>query len=488
MTSKIMCKSSYSAFRVVTGGLGILCILSIASAQATTAQCNDFGSNFQISKDQVAALNITSQAAEAIAVAINFERSNWAYGAVATDSFFEVPPDSANKAAGTLLKVQEFANISLYTLPANTALSRILFQSENINGTLVPASAYVLWPYSPRTLDDGYQVVAWSHGNDGATGECAPSHYQNLLFQYAVPFTLALQGYVVVAPDYQGFGVTKDASGNPIAYTQFNSPSHANDIFYSVEAAQSAFKELSKKFVVMGHSEGGASAWAAAERQAKKPVDGHLGTIAASPLTNFLLIAEEAVALGFGSAVAELGVGLTAGLTSIFPSFNISEFLTEAGETAYNFMKEIQGCSAVGTLLLSRSGLLHDNFTSSFYLQAYQGLVKTGGKKISGPLLVLQGTADMAVPEVLTDIAVNETCTAFPKSQLQYITFQNVTHEPVMFASQRTWLNWIEDRFNGVPVPSGCTTNGVSSARPYESYNTEDNWYIELATSGYELN
>jgi pimeloyl-ACP methyl ester carboxylesterase len=480
-----MGKNLFSALRVGTGILSILSILSTTSAQALTAQCNDFGSNFQFSPDKVAAIGIPEKLAEAISVALNFERSNWAYGAVATDSFFEVPPGSANKPAGSLLKVQEFANVSLYTLPANTALSRILFQSETVNGTLVPASAFVLWPYQPRKLDDGYPVVAWSHGNDGAFGECAPSHYRNLLFQFQAPFTLALQGYVVVAPDYQGLGVTKDESGNPIAYTQFNSPGHANDIFYSVEAAQSAFSELSKKFVVIGQSEGGGSAWAAAERQANKPVDGYLGTIAASPLTNFLGIAEV-----FGSAADSLAITLAAGLLSIFPTFNISDFFTATGELAYGLMSELQGCGAVGDLVFALPNLLQPNYTSSFYVQAYQEIAKTGGKEISGPMLVLQGSADLDVPQLFTDRAVNETCTAFPASQLQYLTFQNVTHEPIMFASQRIWLDWIEDRFEGKPALNACTTNGELhvSARPYESYNSEVNWFIELAMSGYETN
>ena len=55
-----------------------------------------------------------------------------------------------------------------------------------------------------------------------------------------------------------------------------------------MEAAGKAFANLSSQFVVMGHSQGGGAAWAVAERQALQPVNGHLGTIAICPLTNFL--------------------------------------------------------------------------------------------------------------------------------------------------------------------------------------------------------
>lgn len=111
---------------------------------------------------------IPSLNASDVQAALAFERSTWANGSVDDESFYRVPSNSSHLPAGTLLKLQLYTNTSLYTLPPQTALSRILYQTKNLNGSLVPASAYILWPYSPRTQPDGsYPVIAWGHGTTG---------------------------------------------------------------------------------------------------------------------------------------------------------------------------------------------------------------------------------------------------------------------------------------------------------------------------------
>ena len=268
--------------------LTILCTLlwsAIGHAQEPlTAKCNDFNSSVTIPSRP----RVNSSLASDVTVALNFERSNWATGSVTEDLFYRVPSNASNATAGSLLKLQASTNSSLFTIPPTTALSRFLFQTIDFNGSAQPASAYVLWPYTPRRLADGtFPVVAFAHGTSGGFGEGAPSHIRNLWYHFIAPFILALQGYVVVAADYLGLGVTKDYTGKPISHPYLASTSHANDLFYAVQAAQAAqaaFPKLSKNFVVFGHSQGGVAAWGAAQRQAVIPVQGYLGSIAASPV------------------------------------------------------------------------------------------------------------------------------------------------------------------------------------------------------------
>ena len=198
-----------------------------------------------------------------------------------TDPFYLPPSNSTDLPAGSLLRAED-VDTRLYTLPPNTALSRILYITENLNGTKIPASAYVLWPYLPQ-LDgqDKYRLVAWADSASGFLAECAPSHVRNLWNQYAGPYTLALSGYVVVAPDYAGLGVSQTYNGTAIPNQSLATPAQANDLIYAVEAAQHAYNELSSSFVVVGLSEGGGAAWATAQRQAQKPTSGYLGAIAA---------------------------------------------------------------------------------------------------------------------------------------------------------------------------------------------------------------
>ena len=187
----------------------LLTLLSCSRVMAqlvASPQNNTWNSTFALSEEQITSANFSIDAAEGLNVAIRFERTNWAGGSASDDPFYTPPINTSNMPCGTLLSVEQYTNTSLYTLPANTAMSRIVFMSETANGTAVPASAYVLWPWMPRQdpKTGKLAVVGWGHGTSGCFGECAPSHIRNLWYQYSAPYILALQGYVVVAPDYAG--------------------------------------------------------------------------------------------------------------------------------------------------------------------------------------------------------------------------------------------------------------------------------------------
>lgn len=419
---------------------------------------------------QAVEAGISIEKAKAIANALESERSTWATGSVESDEFYSHVPRS-RAPAGTLLKVQVNVNTSAYSIPPNTALSRIIFVSESLNGSLIPTSAFVLWPYAPRSQKDGYAVVGWAHGLNGVFGDCAPSHLQSLLYQFASPFALALQGYVVVAPDYAGLGVDKDGEGKSIKNVPGAATSHANDLFYSVQAAQTAFKELSHQFVLFGHSEGGGVVWQAAVRQSTRPVKGYLGAIAASPITpDDILIPEATDVAG--------AVLLAYSLSTIYPDFTPADFLTPAGVKRLNFLAQIQGCNSVFQEVFEPT-LIRPDWRESIYAAQFLALISQAGLPVAGPFLILEGEADLITRQVGQEKAINKTCSLHPDSRLEYRTFANVTHVPLVFASQGVWLDWIKDRFAGVETPSGCRRSRVESARPYYEYQKELNWLLQ---------
>lgn len=193
-------------FKTVVATTLLGCVPRVIS-QAISSQSDTWNSTFSLSQAQIVSAGLDNTTAQNINVATRFERTNWAGSSVLNDPFYNPPVNSSHLPPGSLLSVEYNTNTSLYTLPPTVALSRILFQSETINGSSVPASAYVLWPYIPRE-DPGcpgkLAVVGWGHGTSGCVGECAPSHIRNLWYQYTAPYELALQSYVVVAPDYVG--------------------------------------------------------------------------------------------------------------------------------------------------------------------------------------------------------------------------------------------------------------------------------------------
>ena len=377
--------------------------------------------------------------------AIAFEKANFVNGSVIDDSFYDTPNDATDAPPGKLLKVENHVDTSKYLIPPGTALSRIVYQSENLNGHAVPVSALIIWPYTTSPLPDGHPVVAWAHGTSGGSPDCAPSHMKNIWQHFLAPYQLALQGYVVVATDYAGLGVGKDYTGKPIVHEYLSFPSHANDIIYSVGAAQQAFAELSKSFVVIGQSQGGGAAWACSQRQAIKPVDGYRGAVAVSPPTKVLDESGE-----FGPL---LGIGICPTVAATDPNFEMATVLSQAGLQYWDTVGKIGADMATAAALYLgtvQTGveLLKPHWKNNEHLQRFQERTHNGGKAIGGPLLVIHGESDTRVAGTVVSKAVEETVRLHPSSQLTYLTLPEVTHAPALPAAQRIWIQWIASRFD----------------------------------------
>ena len=406
--------------------------------------------------------------------ALEFESSNWAEGSVSENPFYKVPEGTADAPPGTTLRIERDVDISKYLLPSGTAMSRMIYQSEDLSGHRVPASAFVLWPYLPRSQADGYSVVAWAHGTSSITANGAPSNHKNLWQHFLCPYPLALQGYVVVAPDYAGLGVNESSAGEPIVHQYMACPSHANDLIHAVKAAQESFPELSHEFVVIGHSQGGGTAWATAQRQAKDTVSGYLGAIAISPVTSILDQPEPFLSL--------LATAICPGLASAVPEFKLADILTEEGQKRLTKMMDSGAGIASAIAILMGASLLEPKWAENRHVKEYLALISNGSKAFAGPLLVIHGEADETLRVDATTLAVKRTAELFPSAQLEYVVLPDVTHAPALQASQRLWMDWIADRFAGREVKPHYQQTTVTRPRPAESYQVAQGWFLEPAT------
>jgi dienelactone hydrolase len=196
--------------------------------------------------------------------------------ATATSPFYSTPANfSVAGPAGELLKLNLVNNSTIsakYQLPAGSTLWRIMYTSTDLKNQTVPASGYVLAPYTPTG-----KTVVWTHGTSGITRDCAPSNDPGLQYSWSGPFLLASLGYTVVAPDYAGEGT--DTVFNYLAGT-----SHAHDASFALKAARAALPQLAiTEWAVVGHSEGGITAWATNERESVFPTGGFLGAVSLAP-------------------------------------------------------------------------------------------------------------------------------------------------------------------------------------------------------------
>ncbi|KAL8787062.1 MAG: hypothetical protein Q9213_002404 [Squamulea squamosa] len=411
----------------------------------------------------------------AVQEALRYEKTNWANGSVFDQPFYQLPAKSADDLAGTPLKFEHETDTSKYFLPPATSMTRFLYQSKNLQGLPVPASAAILWPYSIKVhVDNKYPVVAWAHGTSSIFAENAPSNHKSLWQHFLAPYQLVSAGYVVVMPDYAGIGLPRTGAGKKIVHQYLACPAHADDVVYAVQAAQCAFEEMSKAWVVIGHSQGGGAAWAVAQRQASIPVDGYLGAVAVSPFTTLQGLEEQfypvialAMALGWADCDVEA---------------KLSDLVTEKGQQILAMIEKLGAGVAASFPLLMDNDLLQPHWQMNRAFRRYLEKIENGGKKMSGPLLVIHGeTDDKLNVEVIAD-AVKRTAEEWPGSQLEFVRCPEISHVPALQASQRLWMDWIADRFAGREVKQGVKTTTLKSARPIRSYQKEQNWYVEAAT------
>ncbi|PVH91171.1 alpha/beta-hydrolase [Periconia macrospinosa] len=425
------------------------------------------------------------QLPDAVLPALAFERSTWVAGSVFEDPFYKVNSEWAEADPGTLFRVEDM-NPTLYTIPPTTAISRILYQSRSLGGKKVPASGYVLFPYSPRKVEGGgVPIVIWGHGTSGIHPESAPSHLRDLWQNAQGPTPLVEQGYVVIAPDYAGLGVSRNASGGNITHEYLASPAHANDMENALKAARSAFTFLGRKFVTVGQSQGGGAVWSFAENMHSNPIEGYLGGVALAPVTRLLDLPSENNPIKPLLAAATLP-----SIASLYSDFNISSVLTPEGLQRFNLELKTGGNVATTiALLLTMAGfqILKDGWEQNEFVQRYQAATSAGGKPIKGPLLVQQGDADINIYVQTTTAAVDKTASASPKESITYLVYSNITHAPINWASQQRTLNWIAERFNGQAAPSGLAKEQISSLRPWSKYLADQNFYSVPATEFYHV-
>lgn len=443
--------------------------------------------SFIIAKANSMSESLLSEFPQGVSDAIQYERSLWAHSAEEDAAFYSVSGiDMASAQPGTPIKVQEDANVPQnYTLPPNTAVSRFIYVSESLSGERRPVSGYVLWPYMPRLdANGGNQVVAWAHGTSGTTVSTAPSKFKNLWNHFIAPYQLVLQGYVVVATDYAGLGVGKDQNNHSIAHDFFASSSVATDVVYSVQAAKKAFPQLSESFVVLGHSQGGGATWGVAQKHAVSKIPGYLGAIAISPATSVLDNPEP-----FGSLIAAT---MAPGIAALYPEFDYNDFFTPDGLELFQKIVKLDCASSttIPILLTLAGNLLKPDWTSNEWLLKYDNLTANGGRKISGPLLVIQGDNDPMVNYNNTVKKLGAALDLSPTSHVQLFRLPGTSHTPAVTGSQRIWMDWIADRFAGVQLQSfdknASFTSVVTPARNLSSYVPELNWFVGPATEPYQ--
>ncbi|MEV4350403.1 alpha/beta fold hydrolase [Actinoplanes sp. NPDC049596] len=325
---------------------------------------------------------------------------------------------------------------SAATLPGALAKAAtgkyVKYVTTDVRGRRIQATGLVMTPRAKRTGD----VVVWAHGTTGLADRCAPSTHPDVFWPEARAAVAELlsRGWTVAAPDYPGLGT-------PQQHPYLIGGSEGRSIIDSVRAARRLNPALGPRYAIAGHSQGGQGALFA--NQLAPAYDGDLqlrGTASIAPVSNVDLLAPQIPGTP-GQGYLVMGVY---GLNAVEPSFRPADVLAaparqRAGVLESGCLTEILAAYAP----LTAAQLLNGGQLPAAWVTKLAQYDNPGRSAPSASVLIVQGTADEAVPAAVTDILVDQLDDYRP---VRYDKLPGQTHDGAVFASTETVADWIADR------------------------------------------
>lgn len=356
----------------------------------------------------------------------------------------------------------------------NAASVKVMtYNMVNVQGKTAKTTAMVMFPKITQP-QDGYRVVVWEHGTVGIGDSCAPSNNALSPRFRVLAETLLAAGYVVIAPDYEGLGT-------PGIHPYLNLASEAKSAIAAVKAAKDHYgSQLNGEWMSIGQSQGGHASLGTAELSntdanykgavAGAPASslGYIISVVAPQAIQNVLKQEQAGVIPVGTAVeiyAELlsyAAYTTVGITAYDPKFNYREIFQERSRKVAEFA---EGTTGENGLCLSD---LHDKFAADIRdflaknagknVLEYPGLAgnfqenptvkkflvdnQPATKKINTPVMIIQGTADMAVPYPVTN-ALQEGLKALG-TKVTFLPVENASHTQAIICRNAQAYNFIQ--------------------------------------------
>lgn len=444
-----------------------LFINAILAPVATSTQV----ANFNVSPSVAAEYGCNGTCYKAFSAGIAEDFAE--FGALYNESFYETAKNFSCSAPGDLLKYQPINPQTIAgSVPKGITAYRIQYTSVDLFNNIVPVTGFIAFPYANRTNGHLYRTVAWAHGTSGVFRGCSPSAMPDL-YEYDSWSYLIERGYVVIATDYAGLG------NNHTSHPYSALAAHANDVFYSVAAARKLFgSHLTAEWMSIGHSEGGGSVWALAESallaNASSMAGKYLGTVAQAPAVfqgQQALAAVESAANSTSEAdspagtVGELGWAVI-GFQNLYPNETLS-WLNPTYQKRLALAKKAQACYDSMEAIATGLDLdeIIDLSDATVAMQALRvigtidELTAVGNSKSGQPVLVVQGLADVSVLPEVVESAYNVTCEMGSVVHLQL--YPGLDHDPLIPAAAPSFLQWMDDRFDGVTIKKKCSKETV---------------------------
>jgi len=353
----------------------------------------------------------------------------------------------ANNIQNPVVKVDAYTSTNLGSVAAESSI--LTYKMLGQSGQEVQATSLVFTPNTPPPVG-GWPIVVWAHGTTGVADACAPSKAALTDSTKDLISKLLAAGYVVVAPDYEGLGT----SG---IHPFLNVKSEAFSITDAVVATRNYLSQrnllTSKKWLTVGHSQGGNAALGAAQYASRAQLD-YKGTVAVAPASNLgsILVAGEAqvtnapidIKIATYAQLDTYTALVTAGIRNTQPSFDYGQVFTSQISSIAAQAENLCSGPLYGVFYEGMSNYAKDhngtldgftrtqpNFmavpTVKTFLDKDSQPLQT---KVSTPIIIYQGLADTTVPKVATDILISNATVVGTKIN-SYVT-GNWDHETAM--------------------------------------------------------
>ncbi|EXE89878.1 alpha/beta hydrolase family protein [Acinetobacter baumannii] len=328
-----------------------------------------------------------------------------------------------NNIQNPVVKVEAYTSTNLGSVAAESSI--LTYKMLGQSGQEVQATSLVFTPNTPPPVG-GWPIVVWAHGTTGVADVCAPSKAALADSTKDLISKLLAAGYVVVAPDYEGLGT-------PGIHPFLNVKSEAFSITDAVVAARNYLSQrnllTSKKWVTVGHSQGGHAALGAAQYASRAQLD-YKGTVAVAPASNLgsILVDGEAqvanapidIKIGTYAQLDTYTALVTAGIRNTQPSFDYGQVFTSQISSIAAQAENLCSGPLYGAFYEGMSNYAKDhNGTLDGFTRTQPNfmavpLVKTFldkdsqplQVKVTTPIIIYQGLADSTVPKLATDLLI----------------------------------------------------------------------------------
>ena len=332
-----------------------------------------------------------------------------------------------------------------YELPGGVTATRIAYASRNVSGEPVMATGVVLVPPG-EAPEGGWPIVAWAHGTAGVARVCAPSLMKDIYYGWEGVFLYPLAAYAVVATDYAGLG-------GPGPHQYMWGKANGNDVAYSIPAARAAVPSLGKKWVAVGHSQGGYAALRV-QHMDEEAKQGFLGSIPIASGANVgdVWAMSDPMMQNVGATIPMMALSIK----SASPEFDLTRML---GPGARERLPVIQNETCYFAAEETMRGVTREQGRVEGWMEAPEVAAFARANRVfdgpyDDPILLIVSSGDFFIAPQLRENIYVEMCQV--ANRARYLEVSGVDHEGTINGSFHQQLAWMADRFAGREVEQGC--------------------------------